>query len=143
MHARCIGVASVLALVAMGCQSTGDQPFAPLPSLEGTFVGTYSITHGYSTGSPRTESGGVRLEIVGSHYNLIGERRYMPPSGCGTLHVAESVVFRDECPHTAEFDWTLIVSGDFSYSHAGDRIILGRFDRRLDRLQRFVLVRVA
>jgi hypothetical protein len=141
MTANRIGSLIPISLLVLACGDPTAQTDGRWFSLNGSYAGTYAITHGYSTPSPRTEVGQARLEIEAGRYTLVGDVRYVPPSGCGTVRVGETVQFADDCFHTAEFDWTLIVSGDFVYTRVGHRITLERHDRRLDRLQRIELER--
>jgi hypothetical protein len=138
MHAHDLRRLVPVAALLLGCGGPVTQASTFWPVLQGRFDGTYTIIHGYSTASPRVESGPAHLEIQGQHYEVYGDR-YLPPPGCGTVQVGKTVHFADECFHLANFDWTLIIQGDFAFSRAADRVILERVNQRFDRFERFDL----
>lgn len=136
-------LAALLMVLTPGCKDSQERSFNPTPGamLHGAFVGTYSITHDYSSPDPRLEEGSVRLTIEDGEYTLTSAKRYVPPGGCGSVRVGEVLSFSDECVHTAEFDWTLIIRGDFTYTLRGSDIVLERYDETFDRFHRFDLRR--
>jgi len=81
-----------------------------------TYNGTYSITHNFNTGSSFTESGPVTFIFTDTSYHCYGEEYLLPPSGGGEYSIiGEIMVLNDMVPHTAEFNWTLILNGEFHY----------------------------
>ncbi len=95
----------------------------------GTYNGIYSITHHYNTDWAFTESGPVTFIFTDTSYSCDGEKYLLPPSGGGEYFImGETMILNDMVPHTAEFDWTLILDGGFDYALNGNNLCLEQVD---------------
>lgn len=110
--------ALILALTCLACDH-GVDPIRPIQA--GDYVGTFSIRSENGT----TQSGLVTFRFRANTYSCIPEKVYLPPSGGGSYRLGDkSLTLTDTVMHTAEFDWTLILNGDFTYSNDGEKITL-------------------
>jgi hypothetical protein len=122
-----------------GCQDSGESPQVPATDLEGVYAGEYTRIDGCSGTAPATTSGRVRLVVDGDRYEIEGAERLAPPSGRGSIAVGRVVTLDDEGMHTADFDWTLILEGDFNVVREGPLVVLEQYDGARDRLVRLEL----
>jgi hypothetical protein len=126
--------ALILALTCLACDH-GVDPVRPIQI--GDYVGTFSIRSENGT----TLSGLVTFRFHAGTYSCIPEKVYLPPSGGGSYRISgNSLTFSDTVMHTAEFDWSLILNGDFTYSNDGNRITLTQNDIEHRRYRTIVLV---
>ena len=102
-----------LTLLAVSCKKTESNFLIPAGTYAGTFQRLIS------------DSGQIsNVTITFSENNWIGQSQYSKyPALCnGTYQVrgSENVTFENACVWTAEFDWTLILSGDYKIKVAGN-----------------------
>ncbi len=143
----CLGF-TMLLLVACKSSQEPNAPATTTPPLlaVGSFHGTYTIIHDYSTSTPRTETGAFDLSIDGDRYRIVPQKRYYPPSGQGAIMQAynsQTIVFDDQGMHTAEFDWSLIIDGEFLFTADRGTVVLEKYDAERDRLQRLEIEEAA
>jgi hypothetical protein len=119
-----------------GCHDSNELQDPQDPDFVRNYVGSYSRIDGYSDPDPLITSGSINLVVDGEHYRLEGSERYAPPGGCGRILIGDVTTFIDECVHTAEFDWSLVIDGDFSLDRDGSKLVLEQFDAEHDRLVR-------
>jgi hypothetical protein len=108
-----------LTLFSVSCKKTNSDFIIH----EGTYVGTFQ----------RLTAGGGQISnvtITFSANNWTGQSQLAKyPALChGTYKTsgADYVVFENACPWTAEFDWTLILSGEYKLNANGDTIEISR-----------------
>ncbi len=103
-----------------GCEKAGiSQKVIP----DGTYTGTFQR---------KTISGeGLKANIsitfsAGRWYGQSDMMNY--PSLCRGIFKTElnKLIFENECAWTADFDWSLIVSGEYKYILAGDSLLISR-----------------
>ncbi len=122
--------ATFLAFSACSDSSSPSDPALFLSSLNGTYRGTFTITG--KTGYAAT--GVVTFTFTADAYECHPETMYLPPAGAGKLTILlHTIVLRDTVPHTAEFDWTLILNGPFSYAFDGTHLVLVQDDETYQR----------
>jgi len=118
---------ATLALLFSAC--SGDGSVSPI--MEGTYAGTFTIT----LEDGQTQTGNVTFTFTGSSYSCVSQERYLPPNGAGAFRTMGRIIrIKDTSLHTAEFDWTLILNGDFSFTLDGSRLVLQQNDTRFHRL---------
>lgn len=67
----------------------------------------------------------VELSFDNGTYQGYSERYKFPALCRGTYTVSGSkITFANDCPWTAEFDWTLILSGEWDFKLTGNILIL-------------------
>jgi hypothetical protein len=122
MFSRCLYVV-VMSLIFWACSDLALNP----SDLDGTFKGTFTITHTTGLG----ESGIVAFKFAGNQYTCIPEKVYLPPSGSGLFSIVHQTMrLTDTAIHTAEFDWTLILDGEFSISFDDSHLVLEQDDQK-------------
>ncbi len=97
---------------------------------EGNYSGTFIIVE--SDG--QTLTGNVNFSFINNQYSVIPETRYLPPVGAGKYKINLNVInITDTVPHTAEFDWTLILNGNFEFSYNDQVLTLKQNDIKHNR----------
>lgn len=87
---------------------------------DGTYKGTFTVT--YSTG---TQTGQTTLELKNGVFTCTGNPNRIPAGGSGTFFVNKRIItFSDKNFWTADFDWNLILNGDYNYSFNGSKLQL-------------------
>lgn len=106
-------------LFAVSCKKTNYD----FEIREGTYVGTFQ----------RLTSNGGQISNVTINFSAnswTGQSEYVKyPALCrGTYKVTASnnVTFENTCAWTAEFDWTLILSGDYKIKITGNKLEISR-----------------
>ena len=107
---------SFLLLVIGGCQKS-----TPLPELDGTYTGTFQR-------EPGGQIAQVSLLFSGKEYSGTSQIRKYPALCTGTYEVTSDnkIKFTNDCIWTAEFDWTLILSGEYNLRVKGDTVEMVR-----------------
>ncbi|SKB83233.1 hypothetical protein SAMN05660841_02576 [Sphingobacterium nematocida] len=89
---------------------------------EGSYKGTFTVI--YSSG---THSGSTTVELKNGRFSCAGNSNKIPAGASGSYTIDKNVItFSDENPHTAEFDWGLILNGRYDYTFDGTNLNLER-----------------
>lgn len=124
-----------------GCQ-IGNEP-SRTQDLQGVWEGTYTRTDHFGTDSALTQEGSATFRFTGTEYSCYGEEFYLPPGGAGNYRISDSkIILTDLAGHTAEFDWSLILSGEFDYSFDGKNLTLTQHDTKRERFHRATLTKL-
>jgi hypothetical protein len=105
----------ILAFLLTSC----DDESVELIDIEGTFIRT----------SPNSKYEPSKVTLMFSNGQFQGESEITKyPAICrGSYEIEETnVVFTDSCFWTAEFDWSLILSGEFAAELTSDELTLQR-----------------
>lgn len=87
---------------------------------DGTYKGTFTVT--YSSG---TQTGQTTLEIKNGVFTCTGNSSRIPAGGSGAFSVNKrTIAFSDKNFWTADFDWNLILNGDYNYTFNGSKLKL-------------------
>lgn len=95
-----------------------------LPLVNGVYEGTFILLN--QNGS---YSGNTSLTITENRFSASGNANRLPAGGSGLYSLAndrQSISFNDENFWTADFDWSLILSGVFQYNFDGNNLIFTR-----------------
>ncbi len=85
---------------------------------EGVYKGTFTVT--YSSGK---QTGQTTLELKNGKYTCNGNSNGIPAGGSGTYSFNKNkITFIDENFWTADFDWNLVLSDQYSYKFDGKRL---------------------
>lgn len=91
---------------------------------DGTFIGTFQRQSVFGG-----EGDIANITITFSSYSWTGESdKAKYPALCHGKYKLEdeNIIFTNECMWTADFDWTLILSGEYSYSLDGNLLQMTR-----------------
>lgn len=112
--------AALFILLAAGLSSCDETEMA---KLKGSYSGTF-IYH--SPEAPK--SGPVTVTFDGTNYTSTRNPDYIPAGGSGTFAFMEKnrVKFEDQNVWMANFDWNLILNGEYSYEVKGDSLFITR-----------------
>jgi hypothetical protein len=127
------------AIMAFSC--TESAPTSPGIIQAGIYDGRFSITYHVGTDSAFTVGGNCTFVFGDTGwYSCRGEIPYHPPAGGGRYRfTGDSLFLTDRVPHTAEFDWTLILNGSFKYKLEGGSLTMTQNDTRFRRYRSLVL----
>jgi len=81
-----------------------------------------------------TQAGGAIFRFRTNTYSSTPEKLYLPPSGAGSYRLnGNTLTLTDTVPHTADFDRSLILNGDFTYFNDANKITLTQDDTKYRR----------
>lgn len=84
----------------------------------GTYAGTFTVTYG-----SETQTGQTTLELENGNFTCSGNSNRIPAGGSGTYSFdKDKITFNDENLWTADFDWNLILSGEYNYTFDGKKL---------------------
>lgn len=117
---------AILLLAAVGCDKDKEGDIRdPAPINDaGIYKGTFQRT-GQLNGGPKVP---VTLEFGHDTFKNLGTLggRY-PTIGRGSFKITNGEVnFQDSTFYTADFDWSLILSGKYKMGYEGDSIVISR-----------------
>ncbi|GHB51053.1 hypothetical protein [Mongoliitalea lutea] len=114
-----------LVMTAWSCNPTEN---VDPTSMQGQFAGTFERTvNGQSEGVAN-----VGLILEGNSFSGSGGPNRYPVICNGTFTVSGgNITFENACFFTADFDWSLILSGSFRLSRVGGEYILQRSNDNL------------
>lgn len=98
-----------------------------LSLLDGNYTGDYYYT-GPGESRPIKSENTVSVNLSGKEYSSTGGVSRIPAGGGGEFNLVdkEEVQFSDKHVWTADFDWNLILNGQFIYELKNDSLILTR-----------------
>lgn len=106
-----------LCMCLSACSDETVQTTASLPA--GTYTGTFTVQYNDNS----SYSAPVSLVISGKRYSCSSGENRIPAGGTGTFEVkGTQIVFSEESIWTADFDWNLILSGEYSLTVAGSQV---------------------
>ena len=128
----------VTLLLVIGCKDKSTES-SNSPLIErGEYNGIFTFTE-----NENTSTSNVKFTFTDTLYTCVPQKVYMPPTGGGKYELQkDKIVLTDMVMHTAEFDWTLILGGDFSYSKSGNTIILIQDDKARNRFRKIELTKI-
>ena len=104
----------------LSCDDSADE--LVMPVLNGAYEGTFTVEY---LANGQTFSNPVTVNFSGDSYSSTSEADRFPAGGNGTFEMGEnSVTFSDENFWTADFDWNLILSGEYTVTETDTQIIL-------------------
>lgn len=113
MRPKIVMILSLLGFM-FSCESEGD---IHLP--EGKYSGYFVRSTGDDAGSPSE----VVLMFSGNTFTGSSDTPKYPAICEGTFSIKEDkITFTNTCPWTAEFDWTLILNGEYVIYVDGDQV---------------------
>ena len=90
---------------------------------DGTYIGTFQREPVWSEGATAS----ITLTFSSNKWSGSGEREKYPALCRGTYSIkGDTIIFENECPWTAEFDWSLILSGKYLLTKTRDTIEFSR-----------------
>ncbi|MFN7540166.1 MAG: hypothetical protein ACK5RQ_08945 [Bacteroidota bacterium] len=91
-----------------------------MPIQDGIYTGTFTVT--YSNGS---QTGPVTIELKNRTYTSSSNANRIPAGGSGTFQVNKNkMIFSDDKMWTADFDWNLILNGEYEAVFDGKKLTL-------------------
>ena len=91
-----------------------------MPLADGTYTGKFKVV--YDTA---TFTGVTTLRLHGDTYHCEGNDNRIPAGGSGTFAIRDNtIIFHDENMWTADFDWNLILKGEYHYILYGKNLKL-------------------
>ncbi|TAI49558.1 hypothetical protein [Flagellimonas allohymeniacidonis] len=114
-------IVAVLSLNLMSCSNDNDDGNVD-EKLNGTYAGTFTVA--YANGD--TFSNPVTVNFSGdSNYESSANGDRLPAGGSGTYEMGSSKIdFSDTNIWTADFDWNLILNGEYDLLANGNELII-------------------
>ena len=93
--------------------------------LKGAYEGSF-IYHDLASSIAPPPSGPVVLTFTENAYLSTGNPNHIPGGGSGIFELGDhgTIKFEDQNVWTADFDWNLILNGNYKYKLKGDSLIL-------------------
>ena len=116
MKAKYLLLAVLFLPFLMGCskQNSDNVP------ADGKFKGTFTVTYRNDR-----KSGKTTLVFENGRYTCSGNPDRIPAGGSGTYSIDNGkITFVDENFWTADFDWNLILGGQYDYQFDGKNLII-------------------
>lgn len=89
-----------------------------LDIIDGTYKGTFTVI--YSSG---IQTGQTTLDLKDGKFSCSGNSDRIPAGGSGTFSSGNNkITFNDENAWTADFDWNLILRGEYDYTFDGKKL---------------------
>jgi len=102
-----------LVITIVGCNKDDDNTET---NVDGNYIGVFERDGNTSD---------VELTFNNGTWNGASETEKFPALCNGTYSISgNAITFENTCPWTAEFDWTLILSGDWNYNLNGNTLVL-------------------
>ncbi len=109
-------LAFIILLAATACN---DKDKIDDTNLNGTYTGTFTVQ--YSNGN--SYSNPVTVTLNHNQYTCSSAENRIPAGGSGGYYLeGGKIVFLDENIWTADFDWNLILSGEYDLKFAENRL---------------------
>lgn len=124
MNMKAIKIFSIVGII-WGLTACGIMGGFNEEGLKGRYEGTFQRTiDGNSEGEAE-----VWIVFEGGNFNGSSEHRNFPAICAGSYSISRSTIkFSNTCFFTADFDWTLILAGDFRVERSGEALILSKSD---------------
>ena len=92
--------------------------------MKGAYSGTFNYFRIEASNPPEIAS--VNVNLTQNAYNCSSGENYIPAGGEGVFTVfdGQKIKFEDQKFRTANFDWGLILNGEYKYRLKGDSLIL-------------------
>lgn len=105
----------LLLITLISCNKSDRDTSTP---TDGTYEGTFKRYH-----QEGSQTANVRLTFTGSSWSGASNINKYPALGSGAFTVAEAgIKFNNKTVWTADFDWTLILDGDYIEMRDGDSL---------------------
>lgn len=130
MKAKYLLLAVLFLPFLMGCSKQNSD----IVPTDGKFKGTFTVTYRNDR-----KSGETTLVFENGRYSCSGNPDRIPAGGSGTYSIDNGkITFVEESFWTADFDWNLILEGQYDYQFDGKNLIIyadkndvGRYEYRL------------
>jgi hypothetical protein len=132
-------IALIATMITKGCNDKIPER-QTLPIVNGVYEGVFTLT------SPNgTFTGNTTLELNNNRFVASGNSNRIPAGGSGNFHLSadrQKITFQDENFWTADFDWSLILTGKFEYSFDGEMLEFTRSNDDGSTVQRYQLTKI-
>ena len=111
----------LILLLSLSLSTSCKEDINPLGTPYGTYIGTFERYH---------EKSDVNLTLSANKFSGTSSKDKFPAICTGSYtQFNDKLVFQDSCNWTADFDWSLILSGDYVYKYDGETLIFGKNDQ--------------
>lgn len=117
-------ISFIIALLFSSCNEEDGQ-------LENRFEeGTYSGTFIRNWPSGQSNTANITMTFEDNKWSGSSNIPKFPALCRGTFSITgNKITFQNECPWTAEFDWSLILSGEFTLEKSGKELEFSNYNR--------------
>lgn len=87
---------------------------------DGSFTGSFTVQY-----RSLTKTGSITLELRNGNYTCSGNYDRIPAGGSGAFSIETGKIrFIDKNVWTADFDWNLILNGQYNYTFDGNKLTI-------------------
>lgn len=116
-----IGVFALLLIFSLNNCKKSENEIAKIP--DGIYIGTFQRTPVWGDG----QIANVSITFASGKWSGQGDFSKYPALCRGTYEVQNNkLIFQNECAWTAEFDWSLILSGEYQFNINENSLIFTR-----------------
>ena len=109
----------IVIVSSSGCEKLKDE----LTITDGTYTGTFQRQLAFGGG----EIANVSITFSSNTWTGQSDRQKYPALCNGTHTIEdEKIIFTNDCAWTADFDWSLILGGEYDLNLDGDRLEITR-----------------
>jgi hypothetical protein len=110
----------IACLLTVSCSKSGM-------STPGILAGNYAGTFEREKGIAKGHLANVSLSFTAASFSGISDSAKYPAICNGYYTItADTIIFQNQCVWTADFDWSLILNGRYSYKTSGDSLEIRR-----------------
>lgn len=125
----------VILLLIVGCKDKSTDSTTINAIEAGKYNGVFTFTE-----NGETAIGNVEFTFTDTSYKCVPVKKYLPPVGEGKYEIQkDKIILTDMMIHTAEFDWTLILGGEFDFIKNGNTVVLVQEDKERNRFRKIEL----
>lgn len=111
-------IITLLSFSFIGCEAGED---VPLSNLDGKYVGYFQRTVGKEPGHVSQ----IRLKFTSNTWEGHSDTPQYPALCKGTYELKGSkILFENNCFFTADFDWSLILNGEYTVKYSGNTVTM-------------------
>lgn len=111
---------SVFWILSLSCANNDPEELIITP---GIYKGQFIRSSPYSKYSPSN----VSIEFTSEKFSGVSDREKIPAICSGTYSIkGKEINFKNECFFTADFDWTLILNGDYQIQCHNHHLVISR-----------------
>ena len=115
---------SAMCLLLLSCANEKETVTKPLS--DGIFSGTFTVKY-FGNSSWEDGSGAVTIKLENGRFYSTANPNGIPAGGSGTFSInGDKITFNDENGWLANFDWNLILNGEYDFVFDGKRLRIWR-----------------
>jgi hypothetical protein len=117
----------LILLVVVSVFSSCSKELIVSKNVDGTYRGVFEIENTDPAANSTPITADVWVNLKGINYNSTGSVNGISAGASGKYFIKKDVItFTDILMHTANFDWSLLLNGSYTYTIKDDQIVLSK-----------------